>query len=112
MFNFVSRNKGFVKLTKENIKYIVSEKKFAEMQKDGLIRGDKPVKTKAQTPIQDLRPADSSEAVAENEVVAEDLSSLKKDDLVEIARRLGFDGEVTIATTKLSLIEFINSKKV
>ena len=110
MFNFVSKNKGFVKLTKENIKFIVSEKKFAEMQKDGLIKGDKPTKTKAQTP--NLSPADSSEAVTENEVVAEDLSSLKKDDLVEIARRLGFDGEVTIATTKLSLIEFINSKKV
>jgi hypothetical protein len=104
MFNFVSKNKGFVKLTKENIKYIVSEKKFAEMQKDGLIKGDKPVKIKAQTP--DLSPADSSE------VVTEDLSSLKKDDLVEIARRLGFEGEVTIATTKVSLIEFINSKKV
>ena len=110
MFNFVSKNKGFVKLTKENIKYIVSEKKFAEMQKDGLIKGDKPTKTKAQTP--DLSPANSNQVVAENEVVTEDLSSLKKDDLVEIARRLGFDGEVTIATTKLSLIEFINSKKV
>jgi len=108
MYSLISEAKGFFKLEKENIRYIVSAKKFAEMQKDGLIKKDKIVKTKAQNAIlEDLSPAGD---VLKTE--DQDLATLKKDDLVEIARRLGFDGEVTIATTKVSLIEFINSKKV
>ena len=38
----------------------------------------------------------------------QDLSTLKKADLVEIAQRLGFSGEITNAITKAILIEFIN----
>jgi hypothetical protein len=110
MYSVISEGKGFFKLEKEKIKYIVSARKFAEMQKDGLINSNKPasVKTKAKAPIlEDLTPSEEPAKTA-----PEDLTSLKKDDLVEIAKRLGFEGEVTIATTKASLIEFINSKQV
>jgi len=110
MYSVISEGKGFFKLEKEKIKYIVSAKRFAQMQKDELIKGNKPAFVKPKAPAritEDLTPSTEPAKTA-----PEDLTFLKKDDLIEIAKRLGFEGEVAIATTKASLIEFINSKQL
>jgi len=100
MYSIVSHNRGFYKLLKEKIYYNVSEKRFAEMEADGLISVEAKVKPK-KPKIDDVPPLTESE----------ELALLKKDDLVELAKRIGYAEEITPSVTKAILIEFIIQNK-
>lgn len=100
MYSIVSNNRGFYKLLKEKVYYNVSEKRFAEMEADGLISVKAEVKPK-KPKIDDVPPLTESE----------ELALLKKDDLVELAKRLGYAEEITPSVTKAILIEFIIQNK-
>ena len=71
------------------------------------IRADKaPKVTQDITPevIEPIAPEDSTDE-------PEDLTKYKKEELVELAQRFGYDGEVTKEVTKAILIDFINRNK-
>jgi len=97
MFKHISHNKGFHKLEKEGIKYNVSEKKFAILKSEGSIE-------ESMIDVTPVTPVD---------IVNEDpkLMDLKKDALVELAQRLGFEGEITNAVTKSILVKFIEENQ-
>ena len=97
MFKEISKSKGFYKVEKDGVKYNFSAKKFDDLKSQGLI-GESPVQEVIIKEVV-IAPIESGE---------QDLSTLKKADLVEIAQRLGFSGEITNAITKAILIEFIN----
>ena len=97
MYSIVSHNRGFYKLLKEKVYYNVSEKRFAEMAADGLISAK--AKVKSEKP--NVPPLTESE----------ELALLKKDDLVELAKRIGYAEEITPSVTKAILIEFIIQNK-
>jgi len=106
MYSIVSHTRGFYKLLKDKIYYNVSEKKFAEMEADGLISGKVKVKSEkskdvSKTSINDVPPLTESE----------ELALLKKDDLIELAKRIGYAEEITPSVTKAILIEFIIQNK-
>lgn len=85
-------DKGFHKVTYENgtIEYVIARKiKELKISK----KENKAIEQK-----------DSKDA----ESKSKELDALKKDDLAEIARRLGFNGEINNSITKAILIDFIN----
>jgi hypothetical protein len=92
MFKEISKSKGFYKVEKDGVKYNFSTKKFDDLKSQELIE-ESTVEEVVIVPIESDK---------------QDLSTLKKTDLVEIAQRLGFAGEITNAVTKAILIEFIN----
>ena len=85
MFKIISKNKGFYKLESKGITKNFLEKQFSVLLSEGKILGEEPK-------------ADSLP-----------LDKLKKNDLVDIAQRMGYEKEITSAITKAILIEFINS---
>ncbi len=93
MFTVISLNKGFYKIEENGIKYNVSIKKFDQLKAEGKIVG-------AEAP-----------AIKESVENAEklDLSSLKKEELIELAARLGMHGDLKDAK-KSELIDFINKQ--
>ena len=85
-------SRGFYKVTYESGIYeYVTEKRLKKLQAD---KGNKSPETKQQ-----------KEAATDDKV--KDLEKLKKDALVEIAQRLGFEGEINNDVTKAILIEYI-----
>lgn len=103
MFTIVSKNKGFYKLEKDKIFYNVSAKKFAKLEEEGLISS----KIQESSKISEETRGLEQENIEIKKDDSQDLSKLKKDDLAELAKRLGFEGEITKDVTKADLVEFI-----